>query len=292
MPTTSTIDLILCSDRHQFLAIPSVMRSVVRNAAHPEAISFHLVALPEESEELRIFMGSEFPDPVFRYRVVEFTSHTAIMQRYIRTARSTPESRSHIPRRASEINCSRFYLSEILPDLDKIIYLDTDLIVQRDIAQLDREADLSQHSLAGVSIGNWEVYVFHPDSEHFRDIDLSRPAFNNGMFAASLAKWRELDLVSRFEYWMEAWSNFHDEHGEVLFCYGSQTLMNAALGGEFLHLDQGWNLWGLGFGDEYSKETLAEAGILHWTGPGKPWKPDGLYKEYWLPYSEPLRRLI
>ncbi len=277
------IHLILCSDRYQFLGIAALIRSVIHNTRHPEAVFFHLVSQPGEIDEITDLMRTEFSQPVFRYEIKAFDAQYPALQRYIRTAAGEP--RISIPHRASAINCSRFYFCDLFPTLGKVIYLDIDIIVQGDVAELFAAANLEHQDLAAVPLGSWKHYVFKPEAACFRDINFERPGFNAGVFVTDLDRWRTQGITAQVEHWMDLWCDHLATHDEELFCYGSQTVMNATFQGAFQALPKTWNVWGLGFGDELTESDLRAAQLLHWTGPAKPWTDHGLYKPYWEKYA-------
>jgi lipopolysaccharide biosynthesis glycosyltransferase len=282
VPTQPTIDIVVCSDKYLFVGVLSLIRSVIRHTEHPEAISFHILTGPGESSELLALIRRSFPRPAFAYEIREFRPCYPVLERYIQTAKGV--QRNGIPYRAAAMNCSRFYLSHIYPELDKVIYLDPDTIAQTDVAELYREASLESYDLAGVPRGRWGGPV-DKDSVYFRHIDFERPVFNAGVFAARLAKWREKDVVSRFEHWMDLWSNVQEELAESLFYFGSQAVMVLVFYEDFQPLSRKWNYNGLGWRETLPETELREAGILHWTGLRKPWTPQGLHKEYWREYA-------
>jgi len=274
MRSAHTIDVVLGSDEHQFVGVVAVIASAVLNAARPEAIFLHVVTGPGESGALLALLRGAFPRPSFRYEIREFRPKPAL-ERYIRAAAGGV---CNVPHRSAAINCSRFYLCDLFPELDKVVYLDVDVIVQADLAQLFREATLEEHELAAVAMTFWG---FQRESVHFRDVDFSQPGFNSGVFVTRLARWREEDVVPRIEYLMELWSNVREQLRDDLFYFGSQAIMNLVFHRRIQWLSRKWNLYGLGYDDNIAESDLRSAGILHWTGSRKPWTPQGLYKEYW-----------
>ena len=60
------------------------------------------------------------------------------------------------------LNYARFYLHQALPDLDKMIYLDTDVIVQGNIAELWSIAKLDQKIIACVPWGLDLTIILEP----------------------------------------------------------------------------------------------------------------------------------
>ncbi len=282
MITQSTIDIVVCSDRHQFVGVVPLIRSVILHAEHPEALSFHILTGPGEGSELSTLMRGSFPRPVFLYDIREFHAIYSVLKRYIQAAEGVP--RDGIPYRAAAINCSRLYLCHVFPELDKVLYLDPDIIVQGEVAELFREATLNKHDLAAVTMKGWGVPV-DTNSLYFRHIDFERPGFNAGVFVTRLAQWREKDLVPQFEHWMDLWSNVQEKLSESLFYFGSQPIMNAVFYEDVQALDRKWNHYGLGSREDIPKSELKEAKILHWTGSRKPWAPRGLYKKWWDRYT-------
>lgn len=72
-------------------------------------------------------------------------------------------------------------------------------------------------------------------------------------------------------------------------CIAHQSSFVLGLGNHTKEIDKRWNLRGLGWKNEMEPSKLDSAYILHWTGNKKPWKKNGLFKEYFTPYSIPLQ---
>ena len=62
----------------------------------------------------------------------------------------------------------------------------------------------------------------------------------------------------------------------------AEGAMTVALQMHFKQLDNICNTFDLGHNPNISNEVLNKAIILHWNGPQKPWKENGLYKEYYI----------
>lgn len=276
MPRHATLHLALCTDRHHFVGVAPAIRSILANTQHPpEGFSFHFVVGLGESDELLATVRGAFPAPRFRYQVAEFRA-SPFLDDYIRAGRDS----TYAEHASSVMNFSRFYLGDIYPEIGKFVYLDADVIVQGDIAELFRVATLKHHDLAAVpfaTFGTWED-GFRPDWDLLRTFDPLAPVFNCGVYVTDLAKWRR--AVPELERWMR----IHRQSMESCV-FGTQSIMNLAFYRNVEVLSPEWNVGPLGYDENLPEQALKGANILHWAGQRKPWKADGLYREYWKPYA-------
>ncbi len=87
----------------------------------------------------------------------------------------------------------RLYLTEILPkSIDKVLYLDCDMIVRKDIAPL-WNIDISNVAV-GVSADGWESKIQMYNRLQYPYI---KGYFNAGMLLINLRYWREKDVLGR-----------------------------------------------------------------------------------------------
>ena len=115
-------------------------------------------------------------------------------------------------------------------------------------------------------------------------IPLNNPAFNAGVLFLNLTRWRDNAdyLDSKYLKWLYA----RDDTGpETLWRHGSQPLQLLLFHDEACRLSYPWNVDGLGHRLNYPKTVLEAAGILHWTGPLKPWTHDGVNRLLWEPHT-------
>jgi lipopolysaccharide biosynthesis glycosyltransferase len=167
----------------------------------------------------------------------------------------------------------RIFLPELRPHLDRILYLDSDLLVLESLVPL-WQTDLT---------GNWVAAV----TNVFQDDHLDRPAelaltgpqvyFNAGVLLLNLADMRDDGCT-------EALLTFAVEKAERL-SWRDQDALNVVLGSRRLELHPRWNCMNsiLLFpraADVFGADAVAEArddpAIRHFEGPGdnKPWHPD------------------
>ncbi len=148
----------------------------------------------------------------------------------------------------------RFLVPELLSDVSRIIYLDIDLLVRDDLAELWR-TDLNGAALAGVA----EEQMASNGYPESLGMKAGAPYFNAGVLLMDLEKMRELGLASK---WKEL-------AGGPPFRFMDQDIINIASEGHFKELSMFWN-FNLYYYRVY-KPQRNKARIIHFTGPEKPW---------------------
>jgi lipopolysaccharide biosynthesis glycosyltransferase len=113
---------------------------------------------------------------------------------------------------------ARIFLPELLPSLERILYLDCDLIV---------DADLSPLAVLPL---DGAVIAAARDEEQ-KNADDTAPDFNSGLMVMDLAAMRASDLTRRAVADAGAQNTRH----------GDQTLLNSLLRGQWKRLDRRWN---------------------------------------------------
>lgn len=192
----------------------------------------------------------------------------------------------------SKASYLRLLVGSLLPsDIDRILLLDSDIIVTGDlggIVGLDFGANVA---LAAIDGGMQRTGL--ASAEVFAALGISPQAlyFNAGVLLLDLQKWRELDLEK------EAISICHQFHEQLR--WGDQCVLNATLHGRWGVLDPIWNLQ-TAFFRQYPRQnllylrksvrhTLKERKIVHFTGQSKPWHLDCDHplKHLYLAYERP-----
>lgn len=164
----------------------------------------------------------------------------------------------------------RVLLPELLPDVERVLYLDADALVVDDLGPL-WETPMGEHAVAAVA------NVFEPWHAQ-RPVELGLPPgvpyFNAGVLLMNLAAWRAQDLGNKLLAYARA-------HAQSL-TWSDQDALNAVLGPGHLTLHPRWNCqnsifyWPSArdvFGDAQVDEALGRPAIVHFEGPGpaKPW---------------------
>lgn len=201
----------------------------------------------------------------------------------------------------------RFLIQELLPHYDKVLYLDSDLIVQGDVAQLF-ETDLGDSLLAAVRdidfLGNLNMKDGKRMQYAKAVLEMSDPYsyFQAGVLVFNTAAMRELHSI-------EEWLRFASDSRYI---YNDQDILNAECEGRVVFLDDGWNVMTDCAGRIANVFTFAPAPvyeayakarecqkIIHYAGFEKPWKTKGcdMSSLYWryareTPFYERMIRLF
>lgn len=170
----------------------------------------------------------------------------------------------------------RLIISDYI-EADRVLYLDSDLIVELDVLQLE-DFEFGEHILAAVGGGEFGFAL--GNQFYVTQIGLSPKLeyFNSGVLLLNLIEWRAKDIKERcFEIARQHQLNLpsHD-----------QSILNIYCKGNFAHLPLSFNCqWIAG----YPKPNISDKMILHFVGSPKPWDPLGfiIHKGYktWMQYN-------
>ena len=186
------------------------------------------------------------------------------------------ETLKNIPDYWSVGTLYRLFIPEILKNLDKIIYLDCDIVVNADIAEL-WNVDIGDHALAGAR-DNTSYDIFYktlPSHMKFRFkiLKLQRDRYiNAGVLLMNLKKMRELGDFTQIAF---NWLIIH-EHAALAF---DQDTLNVLFMNSIKIIDNKFDYF------NYAIEDIDLSGrIIHYIGGPKPWKEFPLNKAdrlYW-----------
>jgi lipopolysaccharide biosynthesis glycosyltransferase len=162
----------------------------------------------------------------------------------------------------------RLFMTEILPgDLDRILYLDGDMVVRGDLTPL------WTMNLGDALIGAApDPFALEPSSNERLRLPSDHVHFNAGVLVIDLSKWRQENLLPKFVAYVEA------NHANLR--YHDQDALNAVLCGRHLPLDYVWNFQARTepahfVGCRASPQQLAawasDPRVVHFTSTQKPW---------------------
>ncbi|KAK9011499.1 hypothetical protein V6N11_044347 [Hibiscus sabdariffa] len=177
----------------------------------------------------------------------------------------------------SLMNHLRIYIPELFPDLNKIVFLDDDVVVQHDISSL-WTLDLNG-KVVGAVVDSWcgdnccpgrkykDYFNFsHPTISS--NVDQDRCAWLSGMNVFDLEAWRRTNITSSYHKWLKLSLN----SGFTLWQPGVLPPSLLAFEGYVHPIDPLWQVAGLGYRWSWAQGQILEAAaVLHFSGPAKPW---------------------
>lgn len=168
----------------------------------------------------------------------------------------------------------RLLMADILPkSLDRILYLDCDIIINHSIEKLWK-TPMSNYALAAVE----EMGCSVPDVYERLQYDSCYGYFNAGVLLVNLKWWREHNLTAVFFDYIE--KNF------TRLVAHDQDVLNALLHDKCLHLSFEWNVEEAFYHYSFIKrfwttkgarKILCNPSIIHYTWKPKPWEASCLH---------------
>lgn len=193
-------------------------------------------------------------------------------------------------RLSNSFNFARFFLSDILPDLDRVVWMDCDVVISNSMNDVWEQSERSGSTLVSAFPEPERFGRFYLQEEYLKKImeqrfsglhlDMNADSFNDGVIVINLKHWRDNSVREALLWLMSQ----HGSSQSGLWKYGTQPIMmllGAAYG--FSRLPASHCYGDLGFRIAEPQRVKA-AVFLHFNGENKPWKTGGFNKHLWEPY--------
>lgn len=165
----------------------------------------------------------------------------------------------------------RLFIQSLFPQFKKVLYLDCDIVVLRDVAEL-YNIDLEENMMAGAV----EQFVSNIDEySNYASIALGlnpKKYINSGVLVMDLEKFRQNKIEQKFTYMLTSF-NF-----ELLD--PDQAYLNFLCRDKIKILPSGWNK------TNYKPEYDGELSIVHFALAEKPWQSDVNNGNYFWDYAK------
>jgi lipopolysaccharide biosynthesis glycosyltransferase len=159
----------------------------------------------------------------------------------------------------------RWYLGEYLPDISRVVYIDTDTIVQEDITKFFT-MNISDNIIAA-KYANYPLGKNYAESLQAVPVDLrNESVIQAGILLMDLDKWRSQNVLDALE--QKSREIVAINNGSVDDQLVLSIVFHTQFGAAFF--DERWNNEGPGFLGSCDW-TVQEAAVLHWSGPFKAW---------------------
>ncbi|PNY14509.1 polygalacturonate 4-alpha-galacturonosyltransferase-like protein [Trifolium pratense] len=188
------------------------------------------------------------------------------------------------PKYLSMLNHLRFYLPEVYPKLDKILFLDDDIVVQKDLTGL-WEVDLQGKvngavETCGESFHRFDKYLNFSNPHIARNFDPNACGWAYGMNVFDLKEWKKKDITGIYH----KWQNMNEDR--VLWKLGTLPPGLMTFYGLTHPLNKSWHVLGLGYSPTVDRSVIENAAVVHYNGNMKPWLEIAMskYRPYWTKY--------
>ncbi|XP_008809051.1 probable galacturonosyltransferase 6 isoform X3 [Phoenix dactylifera] len=270
------------------LACTVVVNSTVSKSKEPEKIVFHVVTDSLNFPAMVMWFSLNPPGQAtiqiqnlddFKWLPASFSS--MFKQPGVDDLRYT-----------SALNHLRFYLPEIFPSLDKVLLLDHDVVVQRDLRGLwsiNMKGKINgavETCREGEAFNRLEMLVNFSDPVIASSFDAKACLWAFGMNMFDLKEWRRRGLSRIYHNWLQVGKR------QQLWKAGSLPLGQLIFYNQTVPLDRWWHVLGFGHDSSISRREVDKAAVIHYDGNMKPWLEIAIdkYRGYWnkfLDYNNP-----
>ncbi|CAN1840009.1 Hexosyltransferase GAUT11 [Linum perenne] len=278
-----------CLFSDNVLATSVVVNSTISNADHSKQLVFHVVTNGVSYGAMQAwFLSNDFRGATVEVQNIEefnwLNVSYAPVVKQLRYEDVKVEPKLRNSKYLSLLNHLRFYIPEIYPQLEKIVFLDDDVVVQKDLTQL---FSLDLHGNVNGAVETC-LESFH---RYYKYLNFSDPIISSkfdpqacgwafGMNVFDLVEWRKANVTGRYHFWQEQ----NADH--TLWKLGTLPPALLAFYGLTEPLDRRWHVLGLGYDMNIDDRLIESAAVIHFNGNMKPWLRLGIgrYKPLWLRY--------
>ncbi|KAL8267988.1 hypothetical protein R6Q59_001786 [Mikania micrantha] len=203
---------------------------------------------------------------------------------YFKT-RKAGESDSNLkfrnPKYLSMLNHLRFYLPEIYPKLSKMVFLDDDIVVQKDLSDLwsiDLKGKVNGAvETCGENFHRLNRYLNFSNPIIAKNFDPHACGWAYGMNIFDLDEWKKQNITEIYHSWQTL------NHGRQLWKLGTLPAGLVTFWKRVYPLDKSWHVLGLGYNPSVSQKEIESAAVIHYNGNLKPWLEVGMpkFRGYW-----------
>ena len=266
-PVRSTIPVVFAADDNYVPMVSTTIVSMLENA--DPAYRYDVIVLTSDISGAN---RAEMQAMVSRYphAHLRFLDVADIVEKYDLTT-----SNAHI----SNETYYRFLIQELLPFYTKVLYLDSDLVVTGDVAEL-YHTDVTGNLLAAARDVDFLGNLNMPDGKRMayaRDVLGMRDPYDYFQAGVLLLNTAEMRSFMTMDQWLEAAS-------DPTLIYNDQDVLNRCCEGRVTYLDNAWNVMTdcdgrigriFSFAPAPVFDAFLEARrhplVIHYAGVDKPW---------------------
>ena len=276
------MDIVFCTDNNYVMPCGISMVSLFENN-NGQDITVHIIGmnLDESGKDKLKGISDKYNSSIIFYNIDE---------EYIKKFKLMFDG----PRHISIAAYIRLFIPEIVSDnINKVLYLDCDLIVVRDLSEL-WNTNIDNHSIAGVLDG----MVFQRDLHDRLGYSKDYPYVNSGVLLINLEYWRQNRILEKLlEYAKNKFEDIFFMDQDVIngTLHESTLLVHMKYNSNSIFYEYGWNPHS--YKDE-AEEARTNPVIIHYSSADKPWQKGRFhplipiylkYKELSPWKNEPLR---
>ncbi|CAN1763806.1 Probable galacturonosyltransferase 3 [Linum perenne] len=271
------------------LATSVVVNSTVLHAKEPEKHVFHVVTdkLNFAAMKMWFIVNPPAQATIEVQNIDDFkwlnSSYCSVL-RQLESSTGSDNLKYRNPKYLSMLNHLRFYLPEVYPKLDKILFLDDDIVVQKDLAPL-WSVDLHGMVNGAVetckeSFHRFDKYLNFSNPKISENFHPNACGWAFGMNMFDLKEWKKQNITGIYHYWQD------QNEDRTLWKLGTLPPGLITFYNLTYPLDRGWHVLGLGYDPALNQTEIENGAVVHYNGNYKPWLDLAIakYRSYWSRY--------
>ncbi|MBN19994.1 MAG: hypothetical protein CL678_01815 [Bdellovibrionaceae bacterium] len=253
------INIVLSSCFKNYIPLCVTVNSIIHNSNNKKNLMFYFIS---ENNKLETVINNVCCYN-FNYKIIipnKNIINEILHNSACRNGRKVIDNSYYIN---NIFNFIRFYFDKLLPDINKIIYVDTDIIVKGNIEELyDLVDDDNELAAKNIRHMSYKSQIF---DENFIQKDDPFYIYGAGIFITYLNVWRKKKYGDKMIYLMK------ENKKKSICCGGTQTIMNMVIKNT-KNIPDEWHIYGLSEVKQKNKKN--DGKLLHFSGGFKPWKID------------------
>ncbi|KAK7363886.1 hypothetical protein VNO77_06046 [Canavalia gladiata] len=207
---------------------------------------------------------------------------------YFKAHRATSDSNLKFrnPKYLSILNHLRFYLPQIFPKLSKVLFLDDDIVVQKDLTALwsiNLKGNVNGAvETCGESFHRFDRYLNFSNPLIAKKFDPHACGWAYGMNVFDLAEWKRQSITEVYHNWQKL------NHDRQLWKLGTLPPGLITFWKRTFPLNRSWHVLGLGYNPNINQKEIERAAVIHYNGNMKPWLEISIpkFRGYWTKYVD------
>ncbi|KAG0486013.1 hypothetical protein HPP92_008108 [Vanilla planifolia] len=248
------------------LAASVVVNSVVSSSLRPEKIVFHVIT----------------DKKLIQLCIHAIESHHGVRNHYhgnhMKGANITDDPKAFAsklqarsPKYISLLNHLRMYLPELFPNLNKVVFLDDDVVIQRDLSPLwninmEGKVNAAVETCRGddkwVMSKRFHTYFNFSHPIISKSLNPDECAWAYGMNIFDLNAWRKTRIRDIYNYWLKE----NLKSNLTLWKFGTLPPALIAFRGHIHPIDPSWHVLGLGYQEKTNLDSVRKAAVIHYNG--------------------------
>ncbi|XP_047182310.1 probable galacturonosyltransferase 4 [Vigna umbellata] len=207
---------------------------------------------------------------------------------YFKAHRATSDSNLKFrnPKYLSILNHLRFYLPEIFPKLNKVLFLDDDIVVQKDLTDLwsiDLKGNVNGAvETCGESFHRFDRYLNFSHPLIAKNFDPHACGWAYGMNIFDLVEWKRQNITQVYHNWQNL------NRDRQLWKLGTLPPGLITFWKRTFPLNRSWHVLGLGYNPNVDHKDIEQSAVVHYNGNMKPWLEISIpkFRSYWTKYVD------